>query len=349
MKKKIVHILKITLILPFLICGFCLFSPRHYTLPPLEKRQTTQFMTLPTGSKIGYTLVEGKGNKKKYPIIYLHGGPGGRISNITIGILSELSKEGYDVLFYDQIGSGYSDRLHDIKDYTVDRHIKDLRAIIDNLKTEKVILIGQSWGCILATYFVSQYPERIEKVILTNPGPLFPYNKDLENIPNPDSLSLKSPIYTNAQGNIKMKNWRSAAIQFFATRFGIKLATDAEADEFSTYAGFEINKSCFFDTSKIVKIADMQPIPNLNGYYAGLITLQSLQKYKDPRSILKELCTSVLVIKAQYDNQKWGFTQEYLTLFKNSQLKVIQNAGHFIEFEQASELQRTIQTFLLKN
>jgi proline iminopeptidase len=76
------------------------------------------------------------------------------------------------------------------------------------------------------------------------------------------------------------------------------------------------------------------------------MTLQSLQTCKDPRSLLKKLNTPVLVIKAQYDNQKWGFTQEYLTLFKNSQLKVIPNAGHFIEFEQAPELYRTAQTFL---
>lgn len=124
------------------------------------------------------------------------------------------------------------------------------------------------------------------------------------------------------------------------------MAADAEADEFSTYAGFEINKSCVFDTSKIVKIATVKSIPNLNGYYAGLMTLENLQKCHDPRPRLKGVDIPLLVIKAQYDNQKWGYTQEYLTLFKNSRLTVIPNAGHFIEMEQASELQRAIRTFL---
>lgn len=41
-----------------------------------------------------------------------------------------------------------------------------------------------------------------------------------------------------------------------------------------------------------------------------------------------------------------GYTQEYLTLFKNSRLTVIPNAGHFIEMEQASELLRAIRAFL---
>lgn len=342
----IVRFLTISAILSLLGCALGLFMPRHYKLPPVEKRPTVQFMTLPTGSKIGYTLTEAIGDKKKCPVIYLHGGPGGRINDRTIETLSILSKDGYDVLFYDQIGSGYSDRLNDIKEYTVERHVEDLHVIIKRLEVDKVILIGQSWGCILATYFVSQYPEKIEKIVFTNPGPLFPCPKDLEDIPIPDSLALKSPIFTNAQGNAKTKNWRSNALQLFATRFGIKLAKDTEADEFSTYAGFEINKSCVFDTSKIVKISKVVSIPNLNGYYAGIMTFQNLQKSKDPRPLLKGLDTPVLIIKAQYDNQKWGFTQEYLTLFKNSQLKVIPNAGHFIEIEQKDDLQRTLRAFL---
>ena len=346
MKKPIVLTVTITLIVALLGWVWGILIPKHYVLPPLEKRSTTQYMTLSTGSKIGYTLISAQGDKKKHPIIYLHGGPGGRINNTTIEALSELSNDGYDVFLYDQVGGGYSNRLDDINEYTVDRHLKDLQAIIQQLGTDKAILIGQSWGCILATYFVSQYPENVEKIILTNPGPLYPYPNDLKNIPAPDSLSLQSPVFTNAQGNAATNNRRQTAIRFFATRFGIKLAADAEADEFSTYAGFEVNKSCVFDTSKIVKIAAVKSIPNLNGYYAGLMTFQNLQECQDPRPNLKGVEIPLLVIKAQYDNQKWGYTQEYLTLFKNSRLTVIPNAGHFIEIEQASELQRAIRAFL---
>jgi pimeloyl-ACP methyl ester carboxylesterase len=35
-------------------------------------------------------------------------------------------------------------------------------------------------------------------------------------------------------------------------------------------------------------------------------------------------------MKGECDNQKWGFTNEYLELFKNSELKIIPGAGHFI-------------------
>lgn len=343
MKKNIGIAIIVTLLLA---CTFWKLTSREYPLPPLEKRASTQYITLPTGSQIGYTLVPAQGAKKEGCLIYLHGGPGGRVSNVSIETFSAFSKAGYDVFLYDQIGSGYSARLDNITAYTLDRHMQDLDAIITHLGVEKVILLGQSWGCILATHFVSRHPEKVEKMILNNPGPLFPYSQALENIPIPDSLPLKSPIFTNAQGNAKVNNWRINFIQFFATQFGLKLATDAEVDAFSTYASFEINKSCVFDTSKFISLSATPSIPNLSGYYASVMTLQSLQQAKDPRKQLKTLQTPLLVIKAQYDNQKWGYTQEYLRLFTNSHLQVIHNAGHIIELEQALELQRTILTFL---
>ena len=53
-------------------------------MPKANLRQGTKFWKLPTGSKIGYFLISGKGAKKPFPIIYLQGGPGGFISDYNI-------------------------------------------------------------------------------------------------------------------------------------------------------------------------------------------------------------------------------------------------------------------------
>lgn len=346
MKKKTIRVSIAIILSSILVYALWLFVPRHYALPTLAQRPTTQYVTLSTGSKIGYTLIPAQGEKKNAAVIYLHGGPGGRVSDLNIATLSELSKEGYDVLFYDQIGSGYSYRLSNMEEYTVERHLNDLEALIKHFKFDSVALIGQSWGCILAAYFLAKYPGMIEKVAFINPGPLFPYPKGLEKTPAPDSLDLRSPVFTNAQGNAKTQSARIKTVEYWARHFGLKMIPDAEMDAFSTWAGFEVNKSCVFDTSKMVKIAGLKTIPSLNGYYAGLMTFESLQKSMDPRPFLKGLELPVLVVKAQYDNQKWGFTQEYLALFKNSRLKTIRNAGHFIELEQPDALLQTLIPFL---
>ena len=346
MKKNSFRILKYTFIGLLVFLLFKIGVPRHYDTPPLQKRASTQFMDLSTGSRIAYTLLHAKGQTKKSTVIYLHGGPGGRINDRTIDVLSNLTNDGFDVFLYDQIGGGESGRLNNISDYTVDRHIKDLESIIKNLGTQKVILFGQSWGAILAVFYTSEHRNDIEKLIFTSPAPISPYPKALENAQAPDSFHLKSPIFTNAEVNEKVKNIRVSTLKYTAIHWGIKLATDDEADDFSTFSSYEINKSCVFDTSKIEKMSDVKSIPSKNGYYAGLMTYQNLMERQDPRPQLKDLNVPVLVLKGQYDNQKWGFTEEYLTIFKNHRLQVIPNAGHFIDLEQRDLYLKFIQKFL---
>lgn len=112
----------------------------------MQRRADTQYWQLPTGSRIAFTRIAAKAKKRPYPIIYLHCGPGGHVRDGLIGSLAPLAQEGYDLYFYDQIGSGMLDRLADITEYTVERHIQDLAAINEKLGGGKVILIGQSWG-----------------------------------------------------------------------------------------------------------------------------------------------------------------------------------------------------------
>ena len=165
MKKKFFKLLKYVLFICIAIFLFKVFCPGSYNVPQLQKRISTQYWNLSTGSRIGYTLIKANKNKKSYPVIYLHGGPGGHVSDRDIKILSSLSVNGYDVYLYDQTGSGQSDRLKNINDYTVERHIKDLKEIIQKTGAQKVILIGQSWGAILAVLFAADNPGEIEKII----------------------------------------------------------------------------------------------------------------------------------------------------------------------------------------
>jgi proline iminopeptidase len=83
-----------------------------------------------------------------------------------------------------------------------------------------------------------------------------------------------------------------------------------------------------------------------DGFYASVMTYKSLTEIKDPRSKIKNLTIPVLILKGECDNQKWGFTDEYLQLFKNHQLVVVPNAGHFISVEQPALYMNAIQQFL---
>ena len=338
--KNFLKFIKYSLLFGVAIILFLVYIPRSYDVTKFHKREGTQFWDLPTGSRIGYTFISAKGIKKPFPIIFLNGGPGGFITDSGIGLRSQLADDGFDVYLYDQIGSGQSERLKDINEYTANRHKRDLEAIIKKTGVGKVILIGQSWGAILAILFAAENQDKIQKIIFTCPGPIYPVRQELAAIIAPDSLNLHNPIFTNAQGNKKANNVRSNAMAFCATVFGKKLASDKEADDFETYLDYEVNKSTVHDISKIGKAEAG------GGFYASVMTMNSLKNLQDPRSKIKNSTIPILVMKAQYDNQKWGFTNEYCELFPNHQLIIIPNAGHAISTEQPELYLKTIRDFL---
>jgi proline iminopeptidase len=320
------------------------FRPRSYGSLPVQPRAGTRYWNLATGSRIAYTLIPGKGSKKPSPIIYLQGGPGGAIGLGEIQLMTSIAEDGYDIYLYDQIGSGRSDRLANIREYTADRHKRDLEAIVQQIGTSKVILIGQSWGAILAVLYAADNPGSVAGMIVTGPGPIIPVHPELAGVAAPDSLHLHDPYYSNRQGNELAGNIRTRTMALMATEFGIKLASDKEADDFAGYAGNLVNRSTIADTSRI----RLGRAGAGAGFYDGIMTVHSFPVTADPRPKLKNSSIPVLVMKGQYDNQKWGFTHEYLNLFPNSRLVVFPNAGHCISCEQQMQYLSTIRGYLME-
>lgn len=335
-------LLRWALLMLLLVFLLQIFRPRHYSVQVRERELNTQTWQLSTGSVIGFTFIPSVSNEHQTdPIIYLHGGPGGAVSKRVMDDLKPLANDGFDLYFYDQVGSGHSGRLNNISEYTVQRHVDDLHAIIKKIKAEKVILIAQSWGAILATAYLAQHPENIAKIIFTSPGPVYPINKTALNIPAPDSLKIRAPLYTNREANSSSSNMRSRAIKFFATRFGKKIASDKEADKFADFLDTKSYKSALCDTSIILANRGG------NGYYAGIMTYKSLLQMKDYRARINGSAVPVLVMKGQCDNQPWGATNEYLHLFPDHRFSFIPDAGHFINVEQHERYIAAIKNFLL--
>lgn len=213
--------------------------PIKQTVKPIQTRPATQYWTLKGGYRIAYTKISGDTSKLHPPIIFLHGGPGGYIHSSIIERMKEIAKLGYDIYLYDQIGSGLSDRLKKPKDYSFGKHVSDLTEIINiQIKAPKVILIGQSFGALLATHFVSKNPTLVEKIILTSPGPLQPTQLDNEGkmvdlnkiYLKPDSLKFREPkaVWQEVEG--MQVTPRVIMASFCSMLFNFKWASDREME-----------------------------------------------------------------------------------------------------------------------
>jgi proline iminopeptidase len=340
MKRIIKKTLKWTFLLLVSLFFFLACIATKQIIPSIKSRLTTQYWHLKTGSKIAYTFIAGKGNKKPYPIIYLHGGPGGYVHTKVIEVLGQLSENGFDVYLYDQIGSGLSARLKKVNEYTATRHINDLEAIVEELNAPKVILVGQSWGGSLATLYTADHISKVDRIILTCPGSVKPaYNDSIEKIKPPDSLDLKDPMDVNKSVIAFILKPRYLAIRLWAFA-GIKLASDDEADCYLNEMATLFTKGLVYDPATVL------PEEGGGGGYCNIKVPRSYRKLKDPRPKLKNNNIPVLIIKGQYDNIPWGNTKEYLDIFKNSQLKIIEKAGHDIYIEKPEAYLEAMKNFL---
>lgn len=135
----------------------------------IPEGENLKYLDLATGSRIGYFNVKPDSLSHFPPLIYLHGGPGGGISLKDIKLAHYLAKKGLNVYLYDQAGVGYSEQISE-KDYTVNRMVEDLEEIRKEIQADSIMLLGQSWGSVLATKYYAAFPERVKKLVLTSPG-----------------------------------------------------------------------------------------------------------------------------------------------------------------------------------
>jgi proline iminopeptidase len=100
-------------------------------------------------------------------LVVLHGGPGADYRYLLgLGALADR----YRVLFYDQTGSGLSPR-EPAAALSVERFVADLHALVRQHSPQRPVhLLGHSWGAMLATAYAGAHPDRVDRLVLAEPG-----------------------------------------------------------------------------------------------------------------------------------------------------------------------------------
>lgn len=111
-------------------------------------------------------------------VIVIHGGPGSDYRDLMTS--KSLAGHGYRVVFYDQRGSGLSQRFPET--YYTSLGVEAIQLMYDELNgvvahyrvnaEQKLYLIGHSWGGILAAGYAGKYPDKVDGLVVAEPGGL---------------------------------------------------------------------------------------------------------------------------------------------------------------------------------
>ena len=106
-----------------------------------------------------YCEQEGEG----VPLVLINGGPGGTHHYFHPHFSD--AKGFARIIYYDQRGCGLSDYKPD-KGYTVDQAVNDLDRLRQALGIDQWVVLGFSYGGLLAQYYATKYPENVKGLVL---------------------------------------------------------------------------------------------------------------------------------------------------------------------------------------
>lgn len=126
-----------------------------------------------------YYLTEGEG----VPAILVNGGPGAG-HRVFLGWFTFLTKLGYKVVYFDDIGRGRSTRDIDGK-FSPQMTVDDIEALRKHLGAEKVTLIAHSYGGIPAAQYALQHSDKVQELIMLNASyDAVSHQKNIDNVNN---------------------------------------------------------------------------------------------------------------------------------------------------------------------
>jgi proline iminopeptidase len=101
--------------------------------------------------------------------IVLHGGPDFD-HRYLLPAFDELG-DLFQLVYYDQRGRGRSATGVRAEDVTLASELRDLDAVRRHYGSDHAILIGHSWGTVLALEYAVRHPAHVSRLILMNPAP----------------------------------------------------------------------------------------------------------------------------------------------------------------------------------
>ncbi len=107
--------------------------------------------------------VEQSGNRRGYPIVFVHGGPGGGTASIQRQF---FNPERFHIILFDQRGCGKSRPNASLTANTTWDLIADMERIRIDLGVKRWVLFGGSWGSTLSLLYAQSHPERVKAMIL---------------------------------------------------------------------------------------------------------------------------------------------------------------------------------------
>ena len=245
-------------------------------------------------------------NKKNQisPMVFIHG----------VGLTHEIWQpqldffKDYSNLSYDILGHGKSSLKKE--KISFDDFSDQLTELLNELKIDKIHLIGFSIGSLIARNFATKFNDRLKSLILL--GSIYKRSEEQQKIVN--------SRFDQAKKNLKLS--RQALKRWFTDKY------------------LEKNQNTYEKISSILSANNMKNFLKVYELFVSHKNDEDFEKIK----------TNTLIMTGEYDlGSTVEMSKELHKIIKNSELEIINNGKHLCGIECADDVNLVIEKFIEKN
>jgi proline iminopeptidase len=285
------------------------------------RRATREGFVRVEGGLVWYRIV---GRARATPLMTLHGGPG--FPSDYLEPLAALADE-RQVVFYDQLGCGRSDRPSDKRLWRAARFVTELAQVRRALGLERVHILGHSWGTQLATDYLLTRPRGVVSAIMASPAISIPqWVRDANRLRAQLPRRIRETLRVHEKSDSTGCAEYAAATLAFYKRHVLRLEPWPEV---------------FERTQKAAGLEVYNTMWGPNEFNAA----GNLRRF-DRTARLRELKLPMLFTCGRYDEATPEATARYSRAVRGSEMVVFPGCSHLVHLENPTGYVRVVRDFL---
>jgi proline iminopeptidase len=281
-----------------------------------------------------YFLALGKGS----PLVIVHGGPGAS-HDYFLPYLLPLARN-HRLIFIDERGSGRSQRLQDLSQYTVEAMVEDLEDVRVALNLGKIDLLGHSYGGVLVQAYALRYQQNLNHLIL---GSTFASTREMNQVlareksqMPPEKLKRlneleaaglfgKGEIWEHGRYPAEYANlaWGPG---YFPFLYGARPDPNYDPAGQDTTTSWELYRTMWGEHGEFVIDGNLKSVEYLDR--------------------LSTIHVPTLVMAGDHDESDPAMSREMNAKIAGSKLVILPNSGHMNFVDQPDFYQKTVEEFL---
>jgi len=265
----------------------------------------------------------------RLPLVVAHGGPG--CTHDYVDSFKDLAERGWPVVHYDQLGNGRFTHLRGIDPgfWTVALFLDELDNLLRHLGIRQYVLLGQSWGGMLAAEHGVRQPEGLRGLVIANsPASMALWREAAAGLRAELPAEVQATLERHeAAGTTDSPEYRAASEVFYARH--VCRVQPLPAEVARTFAAIDADPTVYHAMNGPTEF-------HVIGSLRDWSVIERLERIQVP----------TLLISGRHDEATPACVEPFDRLIPDARWRIFEHSSHMPHVEEREACMATVAVFL---